>query len=80
MKNKNIKEPPKFYINGSCTVTNPFPDGNFCCKNCFLIIYLNDGLSRYKCRLTEEIIDWPETGVGFKCPMILEDVKHDRII
>ena len=68
---KNFESGVKFYTSGKATVKINFPENEVKCHWC-PFCRAEEALKRHWCRLTNDIIYNPESGLGDNCPIIFE--------
>lgn len=64
----------RWYTSGYATVPVHFPEGRTVCQYCPYITR-QYGL-RHACRLTDEILLYPESERGERCPVIFPEEAH----
>lgn len=63
------------YTSGTATIKVNFPNDDICCAWCRFCSSA-DGLGRYWCRLTEQMIYLPFIAVGDTCPLEFENKER----
>lgn len=66
-----------WYTKGIASVPVNFPEDEVCCKWC-PFCWTESGLNRYRCRLTNEILYFPNYGLGDKCPVVLNEKNESE--
>ena len=59
------------YTHGKAVLDIAFPNGDAICQWC-KYCYSEYGLDRARCRLTDEVLRFPFTERGTKCPIIFD--------
>lgn len=57
------------YTKGIVTIEVFFPNGDILCQYCPFCFEAKDGLKRWRCQLTTELIFTPFDNVGERCPI-----------
>lgn len=75
-----MKNEVRFYKSGTAPVTIYFPNGDICCRWCWLFLKYEHDFRRYSCRLTNEWIIDPLNDIGENCPLKIkeDDVNGDH--
>lgn len=61
-----------WYTTRTAPITISFPEDKVSCSNCVLFCRYEDAYRRYTCRLTQEPLLHPFSGIGWKCPFFPE--------
>lgn len=72
---KAYKRGVLFYTQGWAYVSVGFPEGKTVCRYC-KFLQADSVLHRPKCVITDELIAYPETGMGQECPLDIEEGKE----
>lgn len=68
-----------YYTKSAVTVPVYFPENDISCRWCKLFCRYEENFKRYSCRLTDEWLINPFSGVGNNCPLIFEDGDNNGI-
>lgn len=66
------------YAKARITIPVNFPNGKIACQYCKLFLRYEEAFKRYSCRLTEEWLLSPMTGVGERCPLEFTEKEEKR--
>lgn len=72
-----MKNGVDWYAHGSVEMKVHFPEGDICCHYCPLCLDERDGLKRWRCLCTGELIFSPFNGTGLRCPIQFEESKEE---
>lgn len=67
------------YTTGETVVQVHFPNGDMCCRWCWVFLQSDGELRRYRCKLTGESIPDPIHQTGQNCPLQIQEERHDYI-
>jgi hypothetical protein len=66
------------YTKATATMDIFFPDGKVCCNYCLLCRY-EEAYKRYSCRITNEWLLSPFTGIGTSCPLQFKEESNEHL-
>lgn len=66
----------RFYEDGNLICTVGFANGKRVCMNC-PFAYAERELDRIRCRITSEILHFPNTERGQKCPIVFQEDLYE---
>ena len=65
-----------YFTFGNVVLCTSWPEDKVCCQYCKYCRSEKE-LNRFWCRLTEEMIYNPAAGVGFQCPVVIEESNNE---
>ena len=82
LSNTGDLQMPKFnsvlhYTKGVAAVEIGFPNNDTVCQWC-RFCYSEYGLDRARCRLTDEVLRFPFSERGSKCPIVFQEDEHGK--
>lgn len=73
-----MKSGVDWYAHGKIELKVYFPEGDICCRHCPLCLDERDGLKRWRCLYTGELIFSPYNGTGRRCPIQLDESEEEN--